>query len=106
MTFKKIVINVTYGGFSLDKEVFFTMVLLGYKPSDNQFKLLNPDLEDWYFYDEIERHNEFFVKAVEVLQKEGKCKNLRVVEIPSDVEYFIQDYDGREWIAEIHRTWH
>lgn len=29
-----------------------------------------------------------------------------VVEIPDDVEWVIQDYDGVEWVAEVHRTWH
>ena len=30
---------------------------------------------------------------------------LKVVEIPDDVEYDIQEYDGNEWVAEKHRTW-
>ena len=28
-----------------------------------------------------------------------------VVEIPDDVEWDIEEYDGLEWIAEKHRTW-
>jgi hypothetical protein len=30
---------------------------------------------------------------------------LTVVEIPDDVEWTIQEYDGTEWVAEVHRTW-
>jgi len=29
-----------------------------------------------------------------------------VLEIPDDVEFTIEDYDGSEHIAETHRTWH
>ena len=32
--------------------------------------------------------------------------NLKMVEIPDDVEWEIADYDGKEWVAEKHRTWH
>lgn len=30
---------------------------------------------------------------------------LKVVSIPADVEWQIEEYDGAEWIAEKHRTW-
>ena len=33
---------------------------------------------------------------------------LKIVEIPDDVPedgWTIQDYDGKEWVAEKHRTW-
>lgn len=35
----------------------------------------------------------------------GECAKLKIIEIPKEVEYEIQDYDGNEWIAEKHRTW-
>lgn len=35
----------------------------------------------------------------------GRCANLKVVEIPDDIEYEIDDYDGLETIREKHRTW-
>ena len=31
--------------------------------------------------------------------------NLKVVEIPDDVDWEIEEYDGSEWVAEKHRTW-
>ena len=31
--------------------------------------------------------------------------NHKIVEIPADVEWQIQEYDGMEWVAEKHRTW-
>jgi hypothetical protein len=36
----------------------------------------------------------------------GDCAHLKIVEIPDDVEYEIQEYDGNEHIAEVHRTWY
>ena len=35
----------------------------------------------------------------------GRCAELKVVEIPDDVEWTIEEYDGNEWVAEVHRTW-
>lgn len=32
--------------------------------------------------------------------------DLNVVEIPDDVDWEVKYYDGSEWIAEVHRTWH
>lgn len=38
---------------------------------------------------------------------EGKDRRfmLQVIEIPDDVKYYIDSYDGKEWVAEEHRTW-
>ena len=35
----------------------------------------------------------------------GNYANLVVVEIPDGVEWQIEEYDGNEWVAEVHRTW-
>lgn len=35
----------------------------------------------------------------------GSCARLKVVEIPDDIEWEINDYDGKEAIEEVHRTW-
>ncbi len=84
----KVVINKCYGGFSLSEKAFKELGLEG------------P-------YDYLERHNPRLVDVVERLGKEswGGCAELKVVEIPDDVEYDIGEYDGVEWIAEVHQTW-
>jgi hypothetical protein len=35
----------------------------------------------------------------------GRFSNLKIVEIPDDVEWQIDDYDGMETIHEKHRMW-
>jgi hypothetical protein len=56
---------------------------------------------------EIERHDPALVQAVEELgdKADGEYADLDVVEIPDDVNYIVEEYDGMEHIAEAHRTW-
>lgn len=56
---------------------------------------------------DIERHDPALVQAVEELGElaNGKHAELAIVEIPDDVEYTIEEYDGNEHVAEAHRTW-
>lgn len=57
----------------------------------------------------ITRDDPALVAAVRQLgsaKASGKYAQLAVVGIPDDVQWCIEDYDGQEWIAEIHRTWH
>jgi hypothetical protein len=57
--------------------------------------------------DDIKRNNPILVEIVEQLGEaaNGEFAELKVVEIPDDAEWTIQEYDGDEWIAEKHRTW-
>ena len=36
----------------------------------------------------------------------GRCAELRIVEIPDDVEWEINEYDGMETVDECHRKWY
>jgi hypothetical protein len=63
--------------------------------------------------DEIGRHenrnNPLLVQVVEELGTEvasGSCSELKVVEIPDDVQWIIEEYDGNEWVSEVHRRWY
>lgn len=59
------------------------------------------------YHRDIPRDDPALVETVEALGQEayGTCAELSIVEIPDDVEWQIEEYDGREWIAEKHRTW-
>ena len=56
---------------------------------------------------EMKRDDPLLVQVVEELgdAANGQYARLRVVEIPADVEWTIEEYDGYEHIAEEHRTW-
>ena len=48
--------------------------------------------------------------AIEMIEEEGTSINgpyagLKIVEIPDDVNWYIEEYDGMEHVAERHRTW-
>ena len=83
----KVVINRCFGGFGLSQEA---MKRLGIE-------------YDW----EISRSDSKLIKVVEELGEKanGYCADLKVVEIPDDVEWVIEDYDGIESIHEKHRVW-
>lgn len=56
---------------------------------------------------DIERNDPALVQVVEEMgsKADGDHAELAVVEIPDDVNYVVEEYDGLEHIAEAHRTW-
>ena len=89
---KKIVINAIHGGFGLSSK------------GENLFKdLTGEDFDSFAVY----RDDEALIKVVESLGElaNSPYSSLKIVEIPDDVEWDIQEYDGVEWVAEKHRVW-
>lgn len=65
----------------------------------------NKEIRDW----EISRDDSALIATIETLGLEassGGCAELAIVEIPDEVKWQIEEYDGKEWIAEVHRTWY
>jgi hypothetical protein len=62
---------------------------------------------DWFHENQIPRDDKILVQIVRELKKDvnGRCASLRIVKIPDDVEYEIDEYDGNEHVAEKHRVW-
>ena len=62
-----------------------------------------------YYFDisEIDRSDSTLIQVVKELKEEagGTFAELHTIEIPNDVNWEIEEYDGVEWIAEVHRTW-
>lgn len=128
----KIVINKCHGGFRLsEKAVMRYAELIGmklysnknekfglteyYKIPIDEFKKIeieNPSaysfLDELIFYENfISRNDPFLIKVVEELGKEanGDCADLKIVEIPDDILWQIQEYEGIEKVVEKHRSW-
>lgn len=66
-----------------------------------------PDDEFYFSSREIERTDKDLIKVVETLGEKasGQCSSLKVIEIPDDVSWEIDEYDGFESIHEVHRSW-
>lgn len=79
-----------------------------YKMSMDEKKLANQLHADHYIGDsQFSRDDPLLVQVVEELGEKswGHCAELAIVEVPDDVVWTIEDYDGNEHIAEAHRTW-
>ena len=87
----RIVLNKCYGGFSLSKKACKE---LGMSEDDCPGR-------------DVLRNDPKLIEIIEKLGKkaDGDYAELRIVEIPDDVEWEIEEYDGMEWVAEKHRTW-
>lgn len=97
----EVVKNTCYGGYGLSK-----MALIGL--SQITGKRLS-DCEDEYGYtnDPEVRSSPELVQVVKELGclANGLCADLKVVEVPDDVDWVIDDYDGWESLEEVHRSW-
>jgi len=112
---QKIVINNCWGGFGLSDEAMRRYAeLKGIKLIEevNEYGdvnfYLNEINEDSYFTGwSIDRDDPSLVQVVEEMGKDSHSgySVLKIVEIPDDVKWEIDDYDGREHIAEKHRKW-
>ena len=122
---KKVVINRCFGGFGLsDDAVERWAELKGIKLSARQVTKFGgshwyvDDIhdDDHYFssysvckYDNMNegRSDPILIQVVEEMGEKanGWAAELKIVEIPDDVEWYIDEYDGMEHVAEKHRTW-
>jgi hypothetical protein len=59
------------------------------------------------FGGQIPRDDRMLVQVVEELEAEanGHCASLKIVEIPQDVRWQIENMHGMESVSEVHREW-
>ena len=90
---RKIVINNCYGGFGLSQAGIDRYLELG--------GILPEYIQD------INRDCPTLVQVVEELGSQANDRHsiLKIVEIPDDVKWIVEEYDGKEWVAEEHRKW-
>lgn len=114
----KVVINSCYGGFGLsDDAIKLYGELKGLNLISHAGEYSELTGLDWYV-DEVKEENYFCYRDIErddpllvqVVEQLGEAANsqysaLKIVDIPNNVEWQIEEYDGNEWIAEVHKTW-
>lgn len=94
----RIVINDCYGGFALSE----TAEAL-YKA----YAGIKQDATDWTDW-MIDRNDPILLQVIDQLgvkEASGQHASLKIVEVPDEVEWYIEDNDGNEHVAETHRTW-
>ncbi len=112
----KIAINNCYGGFGLSHEAIMRYAKLSgitiyVDNSDKYFKhyyTSSEFIDDNYFSDSgIKRTDPVLVLVIEQMGTDANSSyaELKIIDIPDDIEYAIKEYDGIEWVAEKHRTW-
>lgn len=67
------------------------------------------ELDSNYYFSEtdIPRNDPMLVKTVEDLKEaaSGRLSSLKIVEIPDDIDFEIEECNGLEWVSEKRRTW-
>jgi hypothetical protein len=115
--YQDIVINTCHGGFGLSQDaqiaflersqISYTLVPRDDRHSNERYgPMIMVKGTHWYDKD-IARDDPILVTLVHELGKvaNGEHARLKVVRVPADVVWQIDDYDGKEWISEQHRTW-
>jgi hypothetical protein len=115
---REIVINACHGGFGLSREaelLYLKRSLIDYTTEDRDSRYdterYGPRIlvggSDWRSRVDIRRDDPVLVSVVRELgnKANGDFAELKIVEIPASVDWQIEEYDGREWVAEVHQTW-
>lgn len=113
---KKIVINQCFGGFGLSHDAIVmyahlsgtVLVFQETKFGFNHYYIDEVNDDNYFSCYTIARDDPYLVQVVEALgtRANGSHSELKVVEIPDSVDWHIHEYDGSEYVAENHRTWH
>ena len=92
----KVVINACYGGFGLSQVEI-----------DRYHEIKGIPVPKDFWGHNIPRDDPALVQVVHETPREYgyALAYLKIVEIPDDVEWEIEEYDGNEWVAEKHRKW-
>lgn len=113
----KVVVNACFGGFELSHDAIMRYgelknLNLIYVKGDHEFnshyyKNGLTDDENYFSSYDIERDDPILVQVVEEMGEEadGRFSELRIADVPDDVLWYLDDYDGIETVREIHRTW-
>jgi hypothetical protein len=114
---RDIVINAQHGGFGLSYDTqiawlertgmpYTTMLRSDRHSTERYGPMIMVNNKHWSDKD-IPRDDSVLVSLVQELGKAswGDHAQLKIVRIPADVNWQIDEYDGIEWVSEAHRTW-
>jgi hypothetical protein len=115
----KVVINRCHGGFGLSDAAFSKLLeakgivfetRMGRYSMTEYYHAGHVGEDDFYIspYDIVQdRSDADLVRIVEDMGEvaSGRFAELKVVDVPDDVEWQVEEYDGIEWVAEKHRIW-
>ena len=106
----KIVINRCFGGFGLSTEAHALIAnRKGWQHACDDW-----DKDYWYsepgkavYENDLLRYDPDLVAAVETLGADanGRYSELKIVDVPDEVDWYIHEYDGLEEVRERHRSW-
>ena len=109
----EIVINDCFGGFGLSNKAIKAYLKRKGIPyyekvdrfNDTHFFTSNDNYFSSY---NIKRDDPDLVAVVKELGKKanGFCASLRIVEVPANVDWTIEEYDGSETVEEVHRSFY
>ena len=110
---RQIVINQCYGGFGISDQAIEQYARLKGIDLERRDSKWNKNGYDYYhkgkFFtlNNIERDDPVLIQLVKEMGESANdwASHLKIVEIPGDVDWQIQEYDGMEWVSEKHRTW-
>lgn len=99
---QRIVIHPHYGGFKLTDlmKSELAIALPDVHPIDIEHGHYNRETRvmDWSW-----RAHPVVLAAVE--RDLAHAPHLKIIEVPAGVAWDVENYDGKEWVAEKHRTW-
>lgn len=103
---QKIVINRCFGGFGLSGRAqarYCELEGIELGEYDHQYDHYE-GFKPW----DVHRDDYNLVKVVEELGEAswGYGSELKVVEVPVGVQWYVRDYDGVETVCEVHREWY
>lgn len=119
----KVAINRCFGGFGISNAAFEKLLErkgIAYEKVPAKFKFRGDDFdyyeaghagEDDHYLSEYnmfgDRSDPDLIAVLEEMGKEawGWAAEIAIVDVPDDVKWHVEEYDGLEHIAEDHRTW-
>lgn len=120
----KVVINCSFGGFEISDQLFekiLTRKKIAFVRVEHRLTYITKNA---YYFREGHVDDEFYrlssydlfkddrtdadlIAVIEEMgETERKSCSLSIVDIPDDVKWHIDEYDGKEHVAENHRTWY